>query len=154
MNKLDRILAFRSITSLAAIIQQHPYNHFSNPSSNVTEQIDQHPNKRRHLIISVAFSILAALEYEVVAVVAKMMRGEEMQVIVCSNLSSDKERPFLQMLWDTIKGIPRFLFTENHRPSDKDKKNLYPTIIPISRPADLSENNTLEELRVYVDNLW
>ena len=147
----DRILAFRAITRLTGIIQHYP--HHPDPSGSFeVETIDFDLNDRRILIFSVAFTILAALEHEVVAVATKTST-------VGTQVDDDKNI-----------NRPRFvglLFTSNDRPtdrkklgpktdclSDSDDKKLCPIIIPIARPVNLLENNTPDDLKAYVDSLW
>jgi hypothetical protein len=140
----EGILAFRSITRLTSIIQQGPFSDLSDEKTPEKED-------RRELRLSVAFSILAALEHEVVAVMSKPMAGR-LEVIVCSNLPHDKDQTFLRQLGNTIMD---FEFTKNDRPTDPRHadKSEYPSIFYTSPPPELKKS-TWMELESYVNKLW
>ena len=119
------------------------------------------------LSLSVAFSILAALEYQVVAVMAKPMSlTGKLEVIVCPNHphSTSKDRSSLQVAKDSVVkrvedtlGAQHLSFSilasRNARKDDKHK-NLYPTIMASAPPDGLSQNATQEQLEGYVNSLW
>jgi hypothetical protein len=139
MSKVPKgILAFRSITTLISIIQQGTFTHPS--GKEVTTE-----DSRQALVLSVAFSILAALEYEVVAVVAKQ-NLRTLEVIICSNLPCNKDRTFVQWLSD-------FVFSRNDRWSDgdTDTKCQYPAVILPLAPEGLKGS---EDLQGYIASLW
>lgn len=127
----EGILAFRTITSLTAMVQQRPYK--SSAEEKPTE------GTSRDLALSVALSIVAALEHNVVATVAKQEFGQ-LEVIVCSDIPRTDDRPFLLQLADDIKAgdlagtinTLKFLMTKNDCPEENGNANLkqYPTVIP------------------------
>jgi hypothetical protein len=139
----EGILAFRSITRLTSIIQQGPFSDLSDKK--IPEEED-----RRELRLSVAFSILAALEHEVVAVMSKPI-PHRLEVIVCSNLPHDKDQTFIQQFGNTMMDL---VFTKNDRPTDPRhaNKSEYPSIFYTSPPPELKKG-TWMELESYVNKL-
>ncbi|KAF8895838.1 hypothetical protein CPB84DRAFT_1930794 [Gymnopilus junonius] len=130
----DGILAFRSITTLLGIIQQKPYDSCC---------VDEHP---KVLWISVAFSTLAALGHEVVAVAAKQ-KSEGIEIIVCSD-GNDQI---------TSKGPPLvvccFMLVKNYFWTKLCKKECL-HINPTQPPSELTDSENLKGLKTYVERLW
>ena len=86
----QNILAFRTITTLLAKIQQERPIAYSNAS----DRRDISPEKKQELKISNAFANLAVTNTDVVALVSKNL-GDRLEVIACSNhdQSSDNDQP-------------------------------------------------------------
>jgi hypothetical protein len=156
LSPTDEHLAFRSITLMTSKIQQ---------KSDTAHIEEESPKKNRvTLLLSVAFSILVALQYEVVAVTAKVVSKGNLQVIVCpsTHTHSPQNRSFLQVVLDTVKDLiglkhisVLFLASRNPRSQDNDHiKSPHPRIVDCEFPPSLSEQSTEQELNSYVQALW
>jgi hypothetical protein len=146
-------LAFRSITLMTSKIQQ----------KSATAPIKEDQRKHRAtLLLSVAFSILVALQYEVVAVTAKVVGNGNLQVIVCRSTHTLQNRSFLQVVMDTLKDLigmkdisVSFLASRNPRMQDNNNiKSPHPHIVDCEYPPNLSTESTEQDLDSYVQGLW
>ena len=149
----DNHRAFRSITLLTSKVQH---------KSDTTPSKEENANYRSMLSLSVAFSILAALQNEVVAVMAKVIVDGELQVIVCPTSPCNKDRSIFQAVTDFLEDLigkqslsVSLLASRNARKQDRrENKNVYPTIITSEPLPSLSRNATVQELDGYVQGLW
>jgi hypothetical protein len=130
-----------------------------------TAPIQEESKKYRGtLLLSVAFSILVALQYEVIAVTAKVVSKGNLQVIVChsTHTHSPQNKSFLQVMKDSLKDLiglkhisVSFLASRNPRSQDDDNiKSPHPRIVDCEFPPSLSEQSTEQELNSYVQALW
>jgi hypothetical protein len=141
----ENILAFRTITTLLERIQQHkPFKLLQN------EQEDP----EQDLKLATAFSTVAVIQHEIVAVVANRM-PETLKVIVTSNtISPDQNQQVIPQ--SIFPDLSSFLFVKNFRKDDlksaefQKTLNSDPVIHPLQPPLDLAPNPGHEELKKYI----
>jgi|SRR5271169_2238922 len=146
------ILAFRTITKLLSQIQQE--RAFQVSHSEATRRL---PEERLELKLSNAFSTVAVIEHEVVAVVTKRT-SETLNVIACTQTSgSINETPITPSLPSgLVSQVWHILVTQNYRRNDPQ-----PAILPTGEPT-LSDARILagvdlvddETLKLQVDEYW
>jgi len=147
----ENILAFRTITTLLERIQQHkPF-----------KLLQDVQDPQQELKLSTAFSTVAVINHEVVAVVAKRM-PEMLEVIVGTNISPDQNQQVITQspaLNSIFPDFSSFLFVKNFRRDDlksaepqktPDKQIRDPVINAIQPPPDLAPNPGYEELKQYI----
>ena len=142
------ILAFRSITMLLDHLRQWRYNALEDEP-----QLSQ--DQRRELKICTAFSTVAVINHEVVAVVANR-HHEKLEVIVCANITDDKNQQLIQpQALGKLQSIFQFLFTQNSRPDDSKEQEEEMATVRINKPAippGLQPGD--EGLNKYMEECW
>jgi len=144
------ILAFRTITKLLSQIQQEKAFQVSRLEAKLPQ-----PHQRLELRLSNAFSTVAVIEHEVVAVVTK--RAEEsLQVIACTQTSINQGLLTTPLPPRPLSQVWHLLFTQNDHRSDAE------TAIHSTAEATISEAKILagidfdddRTLKLYVDEYW
>ena len=150
LNGIPRnILAFRTITKLLSLIQQERVFEVSYSRGILL------PEDRLELKLTNAFSTLAVIEHEVVAVVTKHTR-ELLQVIACTQTSINQGPLTTPLPSGPMSQVWHLLFTQNYRRSDAE------TAIHSTAEATISEAKILagidfdddRTLKLYVDEYW
>jgi hypothetical protein len=142
----ENILAFRTITTLLHAIQQHkPF------------KLMQDVNSQRELRLYTAFSTVAVIEHEVVAVVAKRI-PEILEVIVCPTTSPDQHQQVATQSPASnsiFSNFSNFLFVKNPRRNDLPQSRSDPVINATeddpSCDRNLNPNPGYEELKQYIE---
>lgn len=116
-NKMRKIHAFRTITTILAHIQQERPFAVSN---------EKRLEEDRELKISNALATLAIADHDAVAVVTKR-NPENLQVIACTQLSGDENPTVAPSEPSSFPGMLNLLFTKNFRKHD-DPLSRDPTI--------------------------
>ena len=149
------ILAFRTITTLLAKIQQdRPIAY-----SNAFDRHDLSPENKQELKISNALANLANPDIDVVALVTKFSGfSDALDVVVCGgnlvgNRDNDQPPPSKSSIWE-------ILFARNPGNSKLPMKELLPTnpvqgptISAVEKPADVKSDDAKELIR-YIDEDW
>jgi hypothetical protein len=141
----ENILAFRTITTLLQKIQQQSFT--------ITEEYGSSKSDQA-LNISTAFSTVAVIDKEVVAVATRHC-AERLEVIVCTNLSHDGDQPITQPFSSSFMSripIPSFLITKNFRKDDPEPANKDLEINDIKLPPGLEDGN--EDPEQYFEERW
>jgi hypothetical protein len=145
------ILAFRTITTLLALIQQERPFKVSDESVMEMDQLE-----RQELKISSAFSNLAVTDNDIVAVVTKSS-PETLAVIVCTRLSNH-ESSFISpqsIPKNPLSRIWHFLVTKNFRRDDsKSTWVTDPTIFDPEIPDGFKTDDDETLKSVYLDKRW
>lgn len=122
------ILAFRSITMLLDYVRERRYNALE----------DEHQlshDERRELRICTAFSTIAVINHEVVAVVASRHHGK-LEVMVCANISDDQNQQLIQpQAPGKLQSLLQYLFTQNYRLSGSKTRKEEGTTVRIDKPS-------------------
>ncbi|KAF8876127.1 hypothetical protein CPB84DRAFT_1853051 [Gymnopilus junonius] len=141
-SKSNKLLAFRTISNFLAFIQQQGY-------------MDATSDKKgKELKLAVAFSIIASLETEVVAVGTKQ-EIDGVQVIVCSDLPDHFHQTLQQpsSLFQHLMLFVRNLHNDHPEYAGTYYQNGLPKVIPIMVPPALKKELDMESLTAYVDEL-
>lgn len=143
----DAHLAFRTITTLLSVLRLHKYEDVTKRDLDLA----QSDTSNETLSLSVCFSILAALEHEVVATVVKWTVEQKLEVIISYDCSVVKRRRPRQP-WS-------ILFSPNHRRTaypPELKQTRYPRAEKVEAPIDLTNakgNNPKDKLNAYIRKL-
>lgn len=150
----ENILAFRTITTwLEGIQRQRPF------------KLVEDAGLQHELRLSTAFSTVAVINHEVVAVVAKD-NGGILEVIVCINHSPDQSQQITTQTSSNsiISNVSTFLFAKNIRRDESQVKNNQggktardePRKVPIIKntetPPGLEPG--YEGIKVYLEKRW
>lgn len=108
----QNILAFRTITKMLAIIQQE------RPFKIIEDGPAISASDREELKLLSAFSSLAVVEHDVVAVVARQC-PEKLEVVACNNDDSTNQK--LPLPTVPSNRFAEWLFTKNFRRDDLEK---------------------------------
>jgi len=141
------ILAFRTITTLLEQIQQQ--RKFQVLPSRRPPQPD-----RLELKISNAFSTIAVIDNEVVAVVTKRT-SEVLEITACTQAPANEDPVIIPPQPGLTSQIWHLLVTQNYRRDDRE-----PGSLPVGKPI-INDAGTLaaleladDELKVWVDECW
>jgi len=107
------ILAFRTITTMLAHIQQERPFKFSLNNSKISGA------QQRELKISNAFANLAVTDYDVVAV-ATVQSPDELNIVACSSDSSDESPPSPSPSGPSPSRFWKFIFSKNPRDDESN----------------------------------
>src|SRR5277367_2334924 len=135
------ILAFRTITTMLARIQQERPFKFSLNNSKISGA------QQRELKISNAFANLAVTDYDVVAV-ATVQSPDELNIVACSSDSSDESPPS-----PSPSGLSRclnFFFAKNPRNDESDDCPVVVDAKPFAEKAGLDSDEA--KLRAYIQS--
>ena len=152
------ILAFRTITTLLAKIQQDtPITY-----SDALDRRDISPEHKQELKISNALANVANTDTDIVALVTRFSSfSDALDVLVCGNLDGDRDHdqpgkpvpPSKSSIWEII-------FTRNPDNSKLPMKNLLPTypvqgptISAVGKPAGVKSDDAKELIR-YIHEDW
>jgi len=145
------ILAFRTITTLLARIQQE------NPLAQTYTELDNLAvvdSDKETLRISTAFANLAVTKNSIVAV-ATHLSAKDLQVVVCANFDDDNEHLLNRTTSSKIDtgGFWRFLISANPRRDDPPSDIQHPTIVDTKIPShvDPEDDKTLIN---YIKETW
>lgn len=146
-----KILAFRTITSILAIIQQERPFKVSNELPT-----DMKPLDRQELKISNAVCNLAIADKDIIAVVTKP-GDDSLAVIACAHLPRN-ESSFISSqspLKMAMARLWQLLITKNFRRDDPKSSTweIDPTIIDAKIPPGLDSDDD-EALNEYLENRW
>lgn len=139
------ILAFRTITTLLAMIQQHQ------PFKLSDESQDPLDPAIHELSISTAFSTVAVTDTDVVSTVTRSSPGK-LEVIACTNISHDNGQLIEQSPFPIMSRI--FLLTRNFRRSNppSGNENRDPIITETTIPPTLEPGD--DGLKQYLEKRW
>jgi hypothetical protein len=152
---LTNILAFRTITKLLSQIQQKQAFRVSSPEKLST------PEEHLELRLSNAFSTIAVIEHEVIAVITK--HTEDALKVICTTQTHTQtptqththEEPAVTLLQQMVRSICwRLMVTQNPRWSDPSA--LSPTAEPTISDAGTLAGIDLDDmaLKQQVDEYW
>jgi hypothetical protein len=152
----QNILAFRTITTLLAKIQQ------DRPAvySNALDRTDLTDSRRRELKISNALANLAIVDTDIVALVSKLTNfSDGLEVVVCGNPDGDNDQTAKPS--ESPPSIWDILFARNSpnligplRPTDSTARQARaPTIVAAVKPAGLKSDDA-KEISRYIDEDW
>jgi len=138
------ILAFRTITTMLACIQQERPFKFSLNNSKISGA------QQRELKISNAFANLAVAKHDVVAV-ATVQSPDELNVVACSHSDSNDESPPSP----SPSGLSRYLdffFTKNPRDDELNDRLVVVDAQSHAAKSLAGLDGDEEKLRVYVES--
>jgi hypothetical protein len=146
------VLAFRTITTLLARIQQEKPLEYSNIDTRAFSDADA-----RELRLSTAFANVANTEHDVIAI-ATNHSLDKLEVIASTNRDNNDELPVIDRLPSTsmISDVWKLLFSSNPRSDDKNghtREDQIPYIThPVAPPGVIPGDPAT--LTNYIDNEW
>jgi hypothetical protein len=145
------ILAFRTITTLLAKIQQEQSFQVSSK-----ERLSRQSSERQELLVSNAFATIANMDKDVVAVVTKHTSGQILEVVVCTSETPINEEALITSPPPTLVSQVWHFVTKSHRWDDKKPAIVLPEYPAICDARILAAMDSVEDeaLERFVDEYW
>lgn len=141
-----KILAFRTITTLLSRIQQEQAFRISESEETFSEQ------DNLELKLSSAFSTIAVIDHEIIAVVIERTR-ELLKVTACAQTSVNESSLTTTSPSGHISKAFRFIFAQNYRRDDTQSASSEPTIIDAMDNIDKDWHDD-EKLGLWLEKCW